>query len=101
MALQTNVFHNGEWVTRTVLPGDLLKEATAPAPPKPPKRIPTSPTYGILTRTIIESPVFSWVLPVQLRSPKHNDVVFVGVRTEIPLHISLESAVLLASGCSP
>ncbi|KAK6211803.1 hypothetical protein LQW54_005663 [Pestalotiopsis sp. IQ-011] len=78
MALQTNVFHNGEWVTRTVQPGDLLKEATAPAPPKPPKRIPTSPTYGILTRTVIESPVFSWVLPVQLRSPKHNDVVFVG-----------------------
>lgn len=78
MALQTNVFHNGEWVTRTVQPGDLLKEATAPAPPKPPKRTPTSPTYGILTRTVIESPVFSWVLPVQLRSPKHNDVVFVG-----------------------
>ncbi|ETS82538.1 hypothetical protein PFICI_04414 [Pestalotiopsis fici W106-1] len=77
MALQTNVFRNGEWVTRTVSPGDLFAAASSQTI-KQPKRLSAPPTYGLLTRTVIESPVFNWVLPVQLRSPKYNDVVFVG-----------------------
>lgn len=77
MALQTNVFQNGEWITRTVNPGDVFAAASTQTV-KQPKRLSAPPTYGLLTRTVIESPVFNWVLPVQLRSPKYNDVVFVG-----------------------
>ncbi|TGJ87425.1 hypothetical protein E0Z10_g1393 [Xylaria hypoxylon] len=77
-SLQTHVFVNDEWVTRTVTAEELIGEtsrprtkAVVPASPKP-------PTCGILTRTIIESPVIRWVLPVQLRSSHLNDVALVG-----------------------
>ncbi|KAI0537693.1 mono-functional DNA-alkylating methyl methanesulfonate N-term-domain-containing protein [Xylaria digitata] len=75
-SLQTHVFENDGWVTRTVTAAELVGANSRPrvealAPPKP-------PTYGILTRTIIESPVLRWVLPVQLRSSNFNDVALVG-----------------------
>ncbi|KAI1297964.1 mono-functional DNA-alkylating methyl methanesulfonate N-term-domain-containing protein [Xylaria venustula] len=78
-SLQQHVFEDGEWVARTVTAGELFGETSShprtesrkAAPPKP-------PTCGILTRTIIESPVVRWVLPVQLRSSRFNDVALVG-----------------------
>ncbi|GAW18637.1 hypothetical protein ANO14919_081180 [Xylariales sp. No.14919] len=77
-SLQTHVFVDDEWVTRTVTAEELIgetsrprTEAVAPPPPKP-------PICGILTRTIVESPVIRWVLPVQLRSSHFNDVALVG-----------------------
>ena len=33
---------------------------------------------GILSQTLIPSPSVRWILPGRLRSPNHNDVVFVG-----------------------
>ncbi|KAJ5803392.1 uncharacterized protein N7503_005842 [Penicillium pulvis] len=33
---------------------------------------------GILTQTILASPVIKWILPARLRNKNHNDVVFVG-----------------------
>ncbi|KAJ5654482.1 hypothetical protein N7490_001485 [Penicillium lividum] len=33
---------------------------------------------GILTQTMLASPVIKWILPARLRSKDHNDVVFVG-----------------------
>ncbi|KAM0809922.1 putative Mono-functional DNA-alkylating methyl methanesulfonate N-term-domain-containing protein [Seiridium cardinale] len=78
MALQTNVFENGEWVTRTLEPRELFRQTSSPQQPKPKKQHFVPPTYGLLTKTVIESPVFHWVLPVQLRSARHNDVAFIG-----------------------
>ncbi|KAI0908189.1 mono-functional DNA-alkylating methyl methanesulfonate N-term-domain-containing protein [Ustulina deusta] len=74
-SLQTHVFVNDEWVTQTVTAEEIIGESsrarTGLVPPKPPK-------CGVLTRTIIESPIIRWVLPVQLRSPRFNDVALVG-----------------------
>lgn len=33
---------------------------------------------GILTQTVLSSPVIKWILPARLRSKSHNDVIFVG-----------------------
>ncbi|KAI1127182.1 mono-functional DNA-alkylating methyl methanesulfonate N-term-domain-containing protein [Nemania abortiva] len=75
-SVQAHVFVNDEWVTQTVTADDLIASRSHPRSviPKPP----TPPKYGILTRTIIESPITRWVLPVQLRSSRFNDVAFVG-----------------------
>ncbi|KAI8628270.1 hypothetical protein F5Y19DRAFT_147161 [Xylariaceae sp. FL1651] len=76
-SLQTYVLENDQWVTRTISADELIGESahsrtTAGRPPAP-----KPPTYGLLTKTIIESPIIRWVLPVQLRSSRYNDVAFV------------------------
>ncbi|KAJ3944219.1 uncharacterized protein N0V96_005744 [Colletotrichum fioriniae] len=59
MAFQTNVFRNGAWVTeiidlQTVLRGSTTNtSAVAPSLPAP-------PSCGILTRTVIDSPIARW-----------------------------------------
>ncbi|KAJ5543379.1 hypothetical protein N7461_009382 [Penicillium sp. DV-2018c] len=35
---------------------------------------------GLLTQTMVTSPVFNWILPARLRNRHHNDVVFIGER---------------------
>ncbi|RYC55220.1 hypothetical protein CHU98_g10988 [Xylaria longipes] len=73
-SLQTQVLVNNEWVTQTVTAEELLKSRTQPTAPTPPK----PPNYGVLTRTVIKSPIVRWVLPIQLRSSRFNDVALVG-----------------------
>lgn len=78
MAFQSSVLRDGEWVTQTVNFQDALKASSA-APKAALDPNPEAPTCGILTRTIVESPVIHWILPVWLRSRSHNDIAFVGV----------------------
>ncbi|KAL2754575.1 hypothetical protein ACRALDRAFT_2043524 [Sodiomyces alcalophilus JCM 7366] len=77
MALQTNVFRDGQWRTETVNLHTILRGTSTPTLPAK-DDLPEPPSCGILTRTIVESPVAHWVLPARLRSARHNDVVFVG-----------------------
>ncbi|KAI6776079.1 hypothetical protein HG530_000024 [Fusarium avenaceum] len=79
MAFQSSVLRDGEWVTQTVNFQDALKASSA-APKAALGPNPEAPTCGILTRTIVESPVIHWILPVWLRSRSHNDIAFVGDR---------------------
>ncbi|KAK4126346.1 hypothetical protein N657DRAFT_654749 [Parathielavia appendiculata] len=78
MAFQTNVFRDGEWVTETVNLHSVLKSqkegprASARKDPQKP------PRCGLLTRTLVESALANFILPVRLRSPDHNDIAFVG-----------------------
>ena len=39
------------------------------------------PKIGILSRTLIPSPIVQWILPARLRSEHQNDVVFIGERS--------------------
>lgn len=77
MAFQSSVLRDGEWVTETVNFQDALKASTTPKTNPKPRAEP--PVCGVLTRTLIESPVVHWVLPVWIRSRSHNDVAFIGV----------------------
>ncbi|KAJ5142770.1 uncharacterized protein N7515_001557 [Penicillium bovifimosum] len=44
-------------------------------------RSPTRSTrIGLLTQTLVTSPVISWILPARIRNRHHNDVVFIGER---------------------
>ncbi|KAF7560773.1 hypothetical protein G7046_g3376 [Stylonectria norvegica] len=79
MDLQTNTLVNGQWVNQTVRIQDILKASTVP---KSNTTLPRAepPACGILSRTVVESPVVHHILPVRIRSSAHNDVAFVGDR---------------------
>jgi hypothetical protein len=78
MAFQSSVLRDGEWVTETVSFQDALK-ASSSVPKAASDHHTEKPACGILSRTIIESPVVHWVLPVWLRSRSNNDLAFIGV----------------------
>ncbi|PKS08861.1 hypothetical protein jhhlp_003472 [Lomentospora prolificans] len=77
MAFQTNILRDGTWITENVnMQAFLSTQGQSRAENK--KR--TSPVCGLLTRTVVESPVVQWIFPVRLRSADHNDVAFIGDR---------------------
>ncbi|KAI2473109.1 hypothetical protein F4781DRAFT_262598 [Annulohypoxylon bovei var. microspora] len=78
MSLQTYVLEDDQWVSRTVSAEELLRENTTARRKTGRQSLSKPPTYGLLTRTIVESPVIRWVLPVQLRSARYNDVALIG-----------------------
>jgi hypothetical protein len=82
MAFETSILQNGEWTTRTLDVNTVLRhydlqdqEATANT-----AEIERAPVLGLLTQTVIRSPLVHWILPVKLRDPETNDVAFIGVR---------------------
>jgi hypothetical protein len=82
MAFEASTLVNGEWTTRTLDVNTVLRhydqqdeEATANA-----VEIESSPVLGLLTQTVIRSPVVHWILPAKLRDSDINDVAFIGVR---------------------
>ena len=79
MAFQTSFLRDGEWVTETVNFQAALQQATVSVPGPALERHLELPACGILSKTVVESPIVRWVLPVRLRSNTHNDVAFIGV----------------------
>ncbi len=82
MALATSSLVNGEWVTRTLDVNTVLrhydqqdKDAATTL-----TEVERAPKLGLLTQTVIRSPLVHWILPVRLRDDKHHDVAFIGVR---------------------
>lgn len=83
-ALQTNTLVNGVWTTTTLDMNAVLQHhqqrdenqmiATV-------EEIVQAPVYGLLTRTVIASPMVNWILPARIRHMDKNDVVFIGVCT--------------------
>lgn len=80
MSLQTSVFENGRWVTRSLDPyhvraqntrRDEGKTASSPTSPEKP------PLVGLLTRTLARTSVTKWIIPARIRHKTKNDVLFV------------------------
>lgn len=84
MAFQSQVFENGQWVTRTNDLKDIINRNAAAAA-RPAREIQHAPQVGIMTRTVVQSPLAHWILSVRLRSSKHHDVAFIGVSTHAHL----------------
>lgn len=82
MSLNTHVWQNDQWVTRT-LGTDKVLEANAPEP-MPELFHASRPLCGLLTRTVVESPTVQFILPARLRDGYHNDIAFVSVGTSSP-----------------
>lgn len=81
MALETNTLVNGAWTTQTLDVNDVLrhynqqdKEANVQAP-----EVEEAPVLGLLSQTVIRSPLAHWILSVRLRDSISHDVAFIGV----------------------
>ncbi|KAI0165679.1 hypothetical protein GGR57DRAFT_497155 [Xylariaceae sp. FL1272] len=78
--LQRYVMRDGRYVLENVSAQQLL-ETKAPGTSKGFAPLEPEPTYGLLTKTVIESPVICWALPAQLRSASLNDIALVSERS--------------------
>ena len=81
MALETNTLVNGAWTTQTLNVNDVLrhydqqdKNANLNT-----VEVEKAPVLGLLTQTVIRSPLIHWILPVRLRDSFSNDVALIGV----------------------
>ncbi|KAL2887114.1 thermotolerance protein [Ceratocystis lukuohia] len=76
-SFQINTLKNGEWVHQPVKvePFSGYKPARHqfPADGRHPK-------LGMLSRTVISTPVIRTIVPARIRSPAHNDIVLIGDR---------------------
>ena len=81
MSLQTNVFENGRWVTRNIDPYQARAQNAEPlrkAKIEPSSiRLAKEPSLGLVTQTLVRSPVIKWILPARVRHPDRNDVLFI------------------------
>ncbi|KAF4587555.1 thermotolerance protein [Ophiocordyceps camponoti-floridani] len=82
MAFQTNVLRDGEWITETVNIQSALRQQAiaAAAAGESVDQDPKPSSFGLLSRTVVQSPMVQRVLPVRLRSKLHNDIAFIGDR---------------------
>lgn len=80
MAFETNTLVNGEWTTRTLDVDAVLKHFNQKETNIGDLDIETAPTLGLLTQTVVRSPLAHWILQAKLRDPDRNDVAFIGVR---------------------
>lgn len=56
----------------TILSGHSREEGVKLEVSKPPK-------IGLLTQTVVDSPISNWILPARLGNVEDHDVVFIGV----------------------
>ncbi|KAL8788820.1 MAG: hypothetical protein Q9213_001491 [Squamulea squamosa] len=79
MSVQTRVMVDGRWTTRTLDIHQILarnKEKRTEISEHVPTE-PQRPVLGILTRTLVKSPVVRSIIPARVRHRSKNDVVFV------------------------
>ena len=81
MALPMNQFElvDGHWRPRTVHVDTILRHHDE-QDNRTPLVLQTAPTLGLLTQTVIQSPLAHWILPLKARDSTLEDVAFVGVR---------------------
>lgn len=78
-SVQLSVLRDGQWVLETTYVSNVLGKKQAQPIPKQ-REAPKVPRCGLLTRTVVESPIFHWTLPARIRCLRLNDVAFIGVR---------------------
>lgn len=80
MAFETNALVNGAWTTQTLDVNAVLRHYDQQDKAANEKvEVEKTPVLGLLTQTIIKSPLTHWILPARLRNSFSNDVAFIGV----------------------
>ena len=84
MSVQTTVLENGRWITRNLDPYHVRAQNSS-APRKeqsqPSINIPQTPSLGILTKTLVKSPVINRIIPARIRHKTKNDLLFVSANS--------------------
>ena len=84
MSVQTTVLENGRWITRYVDPYHVRAQNTD-TPRKeqsqPSISLAKTPSLGILTKTLVRSPVINRIIPARIRHMAKNDVLFISANS--------------------
>ena len=84
MSVQTTVLENGRWVTRSLDPYHVRAQNSG-TPRKEQSQssinIPQTPSLGILTKTLVKSPVINRIIPARIRHKTKNDLLFVSANS--------------------
>lgn len=85
MALETNTLVNGEWTTRRLDVDTVLRHYDQQEKEHSSNLMDSesAPVLGLLTQTVVRSPLVHWILPVSLRNLDKHDVAFVGVSSSL------------------
>jgi hypothetical protein len=78
--LVTHAWVNGQWQQQTISRERLMAQHQQQSEPVVPRAEKDPPVYGLLSRTLVHSPVISKIFPAKIRSGSFEDVVFIGVR---------------------
>ena len=91
MAFNASTLVNGEWTTRTLDVDTVLRHYDQQDKAANPDfvAVEPNPTVGVLTQTVIRSPLVHWILPVKLRDVQTQHVAFIGVRILSCFRVSL------------
>ncbi|RPA86016.1 hypothetical protein BJ508DRAFT_411612 [Ascobolus immersus RN42] len=76
--IQTHVFTGGQWTTNTIPRSEYIARMNKDAAAKTTSGDLPTPKYGLLTRTLVPSPVIKKALPVKCRVGGVGDVAFIG-----------------------
>ena len=82
MSIQTRSFIDGAWVTQTVDVHHIIAQNREPRqhrqPATPLESLPQkAPRLGLLSQTLVRSPVAKWIIPARIRHESKNDVIFI------------------------
>jgi len=79
MSIPTNVLENAQWVTRWVDPYHMVERNRIQQEErvKPSAETPKPPSLGVLTKTLVRTPVLKWIIPARIRHRSRNDVLFI------------------------
>lgn len=77
--LQTGTLVDGQWTTTNVDMNTVLERHMERKQDEMLSETDKPPALGLLTQTIIESPVVHWIISAQIRSSEYHDVAFIGV----------------------
>lgn len=82
MSVPTEIVENGRWVIRfddsdRVPARNQEQLAESSKPKKQFLNVPKPPSLGVLTRTLVKTPVLKWIIPARIRHQTKNDVLFI------------------------
>jgi hypothetical protein len=80
MSLQTSIFENGRWVTRSLDPYHVRAQNTRREEEKTAAsstNLERAPSLGLLTRTLVNSSVTRSIIPARIRHKTKNDLLFI------------------------
>ncbi len=82
MSVQTRSLVNNQWTTRTVDIHQIMAGNRSPVDKQKPTTngtlsAPKAPALGLLTQTLVKSPVIRYIIPARIRHQKYNDVLLI------------------------
>ena len=83
MSIPTSIYENGRWVTRYQDVHHVLAQNRDPETIKVKEaaEAPKPPSLGLLTQTVVRTPVVNWIIPARIRHPEKNDVLYVSAES--------------------